>query len=601
MCGIAGILTPGRLDARHGTAVAAMQGAIRHRGPDDCGRWQAPSGQAAFAHTRLSVIDLSPAGHQPMSTPDGRFTITFNGEIYNFKELRRSLEQRGVTFQTRSDTEVILRAYEADGPGCVEQLRGMFAFALWDERERTCLLARDPLGIKPLYYSHSAGQLVFASEVRALVASGLVSCDLDPRGVYGYFRTGSVPEPGTILRDVSGLEAGHLAIWRDGTMSPRCYWQLRFDAPAEPVADPVSTTRRVLLDSVAHHFVSDTPVGMFLSGGIDSTALVALARQATTTDLRTFSLTFPGRPEDEGALARKTADRFGTVHTEWAIDGAVGRELFGRFLRAADQPSIDGLNSFAAAQLAREHGVKVVLSGAGGDELFGGYPSFDVVPRLTRWNRGLSLTGPIRSVLGRQLERRAPNHRWRRLGEAMSHPPSLLNSYMTVRGTFTRIEARQLAARYGAPQAGFDEAPDERAAVDRDDRDAVSRLELTRYLRNQLLRDADTMSMAWGLELRVPFLDRPLVETLARIPAAVRLRPGKQLLLEAVPETPSWIVEQPKRGFFFPVEHWLKDDWHDLFLEVEARSPIRLENWYRKWCVFALESWMSNMKQVARG
>ncbi len=600
MCGIAGILTREADGAASGPAVARMLRAIEHRGPDDRGTWQSPSGQASFSHARLSILDLSAAGHQPMSTPDGRFTIVFNGEIYNFRALRKALEQRGAVFQTRSDTEVILRAYEAEGPQCVSQLRGMFAFALWDERERTCLLARDRFGIKPLYYSASPRRLVFASEMRGLLASRLVSRDLDPQGVYGYFRSGSVAEPRTLLRDARCLEAGQLAIWRAGTISSQRYWQIRFDPPAVPEADPVAATRRALVDSVAHHFVSDTKVGIFLSGGIDSTALVALARDATAEDLQTFSLTFPGLAADEGELARQTARRFGTTHTEWAIDGDTGRELFQKFLDAADQPSIDGMNTFAAAQLARAHGVKVVLSGIGGDELFGGYPSFTAVPRLARWNRWLSLAGPIRPALGRAVELAAPNHRWRRVGDAMGEAPTLRNAYTTFRGIFTRAESRQMAARYcGVGAAGEAPESDADGAARGDPRDQVCQLEFSLYTRNQLLRDADAMSMAWGLEIRVPFLDGPLVDMLTGIPAAIRLRPHKHLLLSAVPEIPSWVTERPKQGFMFPFEYWLKDNWRDIFSEIGARSPVPLETWYRKWCVFALESWMSKIDRAA--
>ncbi|MBM4259528.1 MAG: asparagine synthetase B, partial [Deltaproteobacteria bacterium] len=226
MCGIAGILVSSPLDGAAQQTLPVMLRALRHRGPDDSGMWTAPGSHAALAHARLSIIDLSPAGHQPMSTPDGRLTIVFNGEIYNHRGLRTGLEARGVAFRSNSDTEVILRAYEAYGTECVAKLRGMFAFALWDERERSCLFARDAFGIKPLYLAERDGRLVFASEVRALIASGLVSRELDPVGVHGYFRTGSVPEPRTLLKDVRCLPAGHWARWRAGRLDARRYWTL---------------------------------------------------------------------------------------------------------------------------------------------------------------------------------------------------------------------------------------------------------------------------------------------------------------------------------------------------------------------------------------
>lgn len=594
MCGIAGVLAAQPHPPLDG-AIDAMRLAVRHRGPDDEGSWSSSGGRAAFAHTRLAILDLTTAGHQPMSTPDGRYTITFNGEILNFHELRRSLEARGVRFQTRCDTEVILRAYEADGPACVASLRGMFAFALWDEREQTCLLARDRFGIKPLYFHDRAGRLVFASEVRALLASGLVPRELDADGLYGYFLTGTVPEPRTLLRDVHCLAAGTYATWRHGTLTTHRYWRLEFvDAPAD--TDPVARARVALIDSVDHHFISDAPVGIFLSGGLDSTALVALASQNRTRELQTFSLSFPGWSEDEGGVARRTAAHFGTRHVEWPIDGATANDLFNGFLAAADQPSIDGLNTFAVSRLAREHGMKVVLSGLGGDELFGGYKSFDEVPRLTAVNRALSYAGPLRTAVGEGLQRLAGDPRWRRLGDVLTQAPDLARTYTSFRGVFTHAESETLVRRYTDAPSHFRFDHDAAWTADPTPRDVVSRLELTRYMRNQPLRDSDTMSMAWGLELRVPFLDGPLVDTLSSIPARVRLQPGKQFLLQAVPEVPEWVAAQPKRGFMFPFERWLGDDWRETFANVERQSPVPLTAWYRKWCVFVLQRWIDNLR-----
>jgi asparagine synthase (glutamine-hydrolysing) len=572
-----------------------MRLAVRHRGPDDEGSWASPGRRANFAHTRLAILDLTAAGHQPMSTPDGRYTITFNGEILNFHELRRSLEQRGVRFHTRCDTEVILRAYEADGPACIASLRGMFALAVWDEREQTCLLARDRFGIKPFYYHHHGGRLVFASEVKALLASRLVPRHLDADGLFGYFLTGTVPEPRTLLRDVHCLEAGTYAIWRDGRLTAHRYWDLQFTDAASN-ADPVARTRAALIDSVDHHFISDAPVGVFLSGGIDSTALVALASRNPDRQLHTFSLSFPGWSEDEGETSRRTAAHFGTHHTDWPIDGATANALFNGFLAASDQPSIDGLNTFAVSRLAREHGMKVVLSGLGGDELFAGYKSFDQVPRLTAVNRALSYAGPLRTAAGEGLQRLAGSPRWRRLGDVLTQPPDLTSTYTLFRGVFTHAESETLVRCYtDASPRQLQYPGDAGSRGDPTPRDAISRLELTRYMRNQPLRDSDTMSMACGLELRVPFLDGPLVDTLSTIPASVRLQSGKRFLLQAVPEVPEWVASQPKRGFMFPFERWLGDEWRERFASVERHSPVAAETWYRKWCLFVLQRWVETM------
>ena len=589
MCGIAGILSTDPLPELAVGSLPRVLAALRHRGPDDQGQFRSAGGHAALAHARLSILDLSLAGHQPMSTPDGRFTIVFNGEIYNFQELRATLQGGGVVFRSNSDTEVVLRAYEAYGAECVAKLRGMFAFALWDERERSCLLARDPFGIKPLYLAESAGRLVFASELRALLASGLVPRELDPRGLHGYFRTGSVPEPHTLLRNVRCLEAGHLAVWRAGRLETKSFWTLRFTPETVAAPNAVAATRDALLDSVRHHFISDLPVGVFLSGGIDSTALVGLARTVGRTDLHTYSIAFPGSPGDEGGLARRTAAHFGTTHHEQQLDAATGKELFGQFLKVMDQPSIDGLNTFTVSKFAHEQGMKVVLSGLGGDELFGGYPSFHEVPRLAGLNRRMRWTGPLR-LGARAMLRRANRPPLRRLGEMLGQPARLDTAYAAFRGTFTNTEATALTRHYTGVEVTDDFSTVELPA-DPTPEDSVSRLELTRYMRNQLLRDSDVMSMAHGLELRVPFLDLPLVDTLTRIPAATRLQKGKRLLLQAVPEVPDWIANQPKRGFLFPFDQWLGAEWREVFAALDRTCPVPTQTWYRKWAVFVFERW----------
>ena len=589
MCGIAGILSTDPLPELAVGSLPRVLAALRHRGPDDQGQFRSAGGHAALAHARLSILDLSLAGHQPMSTPDGRFTIVFNGEIYNFQELRATLQGGGVVFRSNSDTEVVLRAYEAYGAECVAKLRGMFAFALWDERERSCLLARDPFGIKPLYLAESAGRLVFASELRALLASGLVPRELDPRGLHGYFRTGSVPEPHTLLRNVRCLEAGHLAVWRAGRLETKSFWTLRFTPETVAAPNAVAATRDALLDSVRHHFISDLPVGVFLSGGIDSTALVGLARTVGRTDLHTYSIAFPGSPGDEGGLARRTAAHFGTTHHEQQLDAATGKELFGQFLKVMDQPSIDGLNTFTVSKFAHEQGMKVVLSGLGGDELFGGYPSFHEVPRLAGLNRRMRWTGPLR-LGARAMLRRANRPPLRRLGEMLGQPARLDTAYAAFRGTFTNTEATALTRHYTGVEVTDDFSTVELPA-DPTPEDSVSRLELTRYMRNQLLRDSDVMSMAHGLELRVPFLDLPLMNTLTRIPAATRLQAGKRFLLQAVPEVPDWIANQPKRGFLFPFEQWLGTEWHEVFAVLDRTCPVPTQTWYRKWAVFVFERW----------
>ncbi len=536
-----------------------------------------------------------------MTVADGRFTITYNGEIYNFGALRQSLLGAGVAFQSHSDTEVILRLYQAEGPACVERLRGMFALAIWDEAEQTCFLARDRFGIKPLYFHDTGSRLAFASETRALVASGLVAPQVDRQAAYEYFRTGSVPEPLTLIAGVTALEAGHHLTWCAGRRVSKRYWAISFRRG--PLAgDPVARTREALIDSIKHHFVSDVPVGVFLSGGVDSTAIVALAQAAGMGPLPTFSLTFPGFDVDEGPAARRTAAHFGTTHTEHPLDSAGARQLFHQFIGSADQPSIDGFNTYTVSRLARTHGIKVALSGLGGDELFGGYPSFRAVPRLLRLARLARLGGPLAPAAVR-LAGVVGGSRIARMADLVSAPPTLSTAYRAFRGIFSDRDAAALTGLLTDPgEASWtaDQAIGGAPAAEDDDPtvlDAISRLEVSRYMRNQLLRDADVMSMASGVELRVPFLDASLVAAVTDIPSEVRCRPGKDLLVRAVPELPPWVANQPKRGFLFPMAQWLDRDWSEALQDGGGVSGVKLDTWYRRWAVMAFRQWRERLRE----
>ena len=615
MCGIAGILST-EVGADLQSPLLTMQRALRHRGPDDAGLWQAASGMAGFAHTRLSILDLSAAGHQPMSSADGRFTITFNGEIYNFLELRASLERDGITFHTRTDTEVILRLYEKHGSGCVTHLRGMFAFAIWDEVEGSCFLARDRFGIKPLYVAEAEGRLVFASELQALLQSGMVERQTDSAALVRYFTTGSVPEPLTLVQGARMLEAGTSLVWKDGSSRQERWWRVTFPGP-RPMsrAKAAAITRAALLDSVEHHFVSDVPVGLFLSGGIDSTALLALAHATGRRNLRTFSIGLEDPAHDESRLARRTAEHFGTEHTELKLTADKAREIFARFLDVVDQPTIDGFNTYTVAGLARDHGMKVVLSGLGGDELFGGYKSFQQVPRLVRLARCL---GGLRGITARILERVTTAPRFRRLSGALREGGRLEQVYEAFRGIFSTEEAVTLARHFLEAEGGERRAEGNAGCRMQNGgsgtlsstsaasqhlngstfsdglglSDAISALELTLYMRNQLLRDSDVMSMAHGLELRVPLVDSALFDAVSLIPASIRLHRDKLLLLDAVPEIPAWIRDSPKRGFLFPYEQWLATpEWQALFAARLRDLPVPATNWYQRWAVFVFKQW----------
>jgi len=593
MCGIGGIINANLERDELERRLLAMQSALHHRGPDDQGIYIAPTAGTGFTVTRLAILDLTAAGHQPMASVDGRYHIVFNGEIYNFMALREELERAGETFISHSDTEVILKMYARYGPECVREFKGMFAFAIWDEREKACFLARDPFGVKPLYYHDKGGVFVFASEIRSLLDSGLIPRELSASAVHGYLLFGTVAEPSALIQDVSTLPAGHYLTWRDGRIRSSQHWAISFGAEPFAEDDARATVRTALEDSVCRHMISDVPVGVFLSGGIDSTALVALASRHQGAQLQTFCISLDDPEFNEGDVAARTAKHFGTEHFDRRLDSATARHLLHNFLDRSDLPSIDGFNTFCVAKHAHDCGIKVVLSGLGGDELFGGYPSFQTVPQMFRISRRLNSLGPLRIAAGRLLEWFGKSPRSQRLGRFIAERPTSALAYWCMRGIFTPTEATALLGRYFPGRIAISEngihfhVPEQPTLEDE-----VSYLELTRYMRNQLLRDSDVMSMAWSLELRVPYVDATFVNAIQRIPAGLRITPGKQLLSAAVPEIPDWVKGRKKQGFTFPFERWITREWSDVFHRIDRESPVRLHSWYRRWCLFALDSFI---------
>lgn len=593
MCGIAGILNYNR--DRLETLIQRMQNALQHRGPDDHGIYITQDRQVAIAHTRLSILDLTPAGHQPMSSSDGRYWITFNGEIYNFQALRHTLIEGGEKFNSNTDTEVILKLYQQFGADCVNQLRGMFAFAIWDDLEKTCFLARDPLGIKPLYYWLDGATLVFASELKAILATGLPSITMSSEGLYGYLISGSVPEPHTLIEGIHCLPAGHWLRWQSGQTTQNQYWQIDFTPQEIEREAAIQQVRHALIDSIQHHFVSDLPVGIFLSGGIDSTAVLALARQTQTGKLATYSLAFEEADYNEGDIARQVAQTFDTEHTEFKITASLARELFPKFLQAIDQPSIDGFNTFCVSQLARQNGTKVVLSGLGGDELFGGYQSFQKVPQMVRLGKQLQMVHPLATGMGRGLESWG-SPRFKRLGDWLQQESTSVSAYRSLRGIFSHREACGILQQYLTDELLPMKSDSNHLPNLPSIKDEVSWLEINCYMRNQLLRDNDVMSMSCGLELRVPLVDRVLIEAIAPIPNHIRLAPGKQLLIQAVNELPSEVINRPKQPFAFPFDRWMQEEWQDIFPDFNGDLKISLKPWYRRWSLGILQHWWQEIE-----
>lgn len=599
MCGIAGIAT--RFESVDRFKLAAMERALVHRGPDDGESWLAEDGRVGLCHRRLSIQDLSPLGHQPMHSLDTRYTIVFNGEIYNFHKLRQKLLEDGCQLRSTGDTEVVLNLFAQKGLACVEDLEGMFAFAVWDREERTLSLARDPLGVKPLYIRQQDDSIVFASELRA-ICQGQDQGSLSKFALVGYLLTGSVPEEQSLVDGVEMLPAGSTLCWQGKKATPKKYWNVDFGHATHSAGlisrqEACQITRDALHESIKRHFVSDVPVGIFLSGGIDSTALVSLARQAGVRDIKTFSIAFDEGEYDEGSIAAKTAQHFATEHHVWRMTAKEGQELFSKHLAAMDQPSNDGFNTYCVSKFAHDHGLNVVLSGLGGDELFGSYPSFRKIPkllRLHRWLRIVPMSGAATRIAGKIFR---PNGPKARMKDFLQGDGRVSDAYLAMRGFFDQDACRRILSQF---QSDNSEVDDMIAAVfqkasegvgDWQLADQISYLELTRYMRNQLLRDSDVMSMAWGLELRVPLVDRRLFQAVSRIPAAIRLEEGKRLLADAAGEIPQWVIDQPKRGFRFPFQVWMEQDaaWQQKFSAVVEKSPVKLDSWYQRWMLFVLQ------------
>lgn len=573
MCGIALLARlQGSLAEDDIEAGKKITGAMQRRGQDGEGHWVSRDRRVYLGHRRLAIIDLTSDAAQPMHLENVRLHIVFNGEIYNYRSLRKELETSGHRFRTNSDTEVLLHGYEQWGEALLQKIRGMFAFAIWDEHKNEIFLARDPYGIKPLYYSYAQGLLRVASQVKAMLAGGGVDDRPDPAGWVGFLTFGWVPEPWTTHVGIRNLPAGTcLRVTPQGAGEPRRYASL-----AEAIARTVNTSggaglhetvHDALLDSVRSHLVSDVPVGAFLSAGVDSGTLVALMREVGYEDIRTVTLGFEefrGSPEDEVPLAEEVASRYGTKHTTRIIGRKEFLDDWPKILSAMDQPSVDGANTWLVSKAAHEAGIKVVVSGVGGDELFGGYSSFCQIPRWVSTMQRLHampLAAPTGYLLARgaaRLSARVP----RKLPAVFRHANTFEGAYFARRGLFMPWELKEILepdfARAGlrefAPLEWIGSLLDPASPTDLG---KVMVFESALYLRNQLLRDADWASMDHSLELRTPLVDWRLLTELGPVLAA-RSAPGKELLA-AAPQMPlsATQIDRPKTGFGLPIGRWL--------------------------------------------
>jgi|SRR5579859_6986179 len=625
MCGIFGIIAQGK-EIPNGVLEQGTQ-SLAHRGPDDSGtivlRERLPdSVQIGLGNRRLAILDLSPLAHQPMHDPDSGDWIVYNGEIYNFRDIRRELERLGSTFVSQSDTEVLLKAYARWGEQCLTRFHGMFAFAIWDAKAHRLFLARDPMGIKPLYYAQSGCYFLFASEVRTLLGTGLLPRRIDRAGLTNFLTFGSAYEPLTLIADIKSLPPGHTLIWEGGALRQSGYWDLA-STPSEMSATQGATAleiKALLYDAVRSQLVSDVPVGVFLSGGIDSSALVSILTRGGVKP-STFSIVFGEKEFSEAQHSRAVAAKFRTDHHEINVSPLDVLSAIPNALGAMDLPTMDGVNTYFVSREARKAGVKVALSGLGGDEIFGGYSSFHRVPRMERFSRFLKMVPRgIRRAAASAFSAVAPrNDQNRKLASFVCQNGRVIHPYFLGRMLFTPDEADRLLRESNSEVleiAASGQRERLQISLSLDPINRISYLESRCYMLNTLLRDADFMSMSQGLELRVPLIDHELAKRVLTVagPRKVNGIP-KTLLIEALDGSlPEEIVHRPKRGFTLPFEHWLREE---LQAEMETvldqrridNGPLagllngkavqqiwadfmnRAVSWSRPWSLYVLQRW----------
>ncbi|MBT5549761.1 MAG: asparagine synthase (glutamine-hydrolyzing) [Nitrospina sp.] len=627
MCGIAGFINFDSTDQGDPSSkvLRNMLDALRHRGPDDRGeeRIQIPNGPTLhLGHQRFSIIDLTPAGHQPMSNDDKSAWISTNSEIYNYRDLRNELAQK-FQFHSESDTEVLLRAYENWGVGCLDKLLGMFAFAIWDSKREALFVARDRLGIKPLYYNIQDKQFAFASELRSLLASGLIEKTINPTGIYNFLSFGHSSAPETIVNSVRELKPGHyLWIDKNGNWEEKEYWNPLQETNSSDL-EPQERVKTIIEEAINCRRVSDVPLGAFLSGGIDSSVVVGNLAKFSDDPITTLTIGFAEKQFDESAFSQEIADRFKTRHQIMCLNEEQLLQSLPSSLSAMDQPTIDGVNTYLISRSAHEAGLKVVLSGLGGDELFGGYPSFQLVPQLLQRKKWLNAIPQWLAGLGLGLSKGffSPTQAMK-LEHWVQGKLSGAHEYFLIRALFCQEPVLRLFADREQAETEIEKNFQRTLRLTEngpsgDLFNQISYLETFHYLQNMLLRDTDMMSMAHPVEVRVPFMDHRLVEMMFQTPGKEKSSGenyAKPLLVNSMKSlVPDSVSGRKKMGFTFPFEAWMRGA---LRPEIEAvlLSPLdKLEglvsqksiegvwndflagqvSWSRPWALYVLKSWIN--------
>jgi len=621
MCGIAGVLdfqsnTPSQKE------VQDLVGSLSHRGPDGTGFYSDKC--FSFGMSRLAIIDVL-GGAQPLFNEAGSVALIANGEIYNYKQLRHQLELKGHQFHSRSDSEVIVHLYEEKGEACVQELRGMYAFALWDKRVNKLLLVRDRLGIKPLYYFNSKDQFLFSSEIRPMLKNRNIVNKINYSALYSFLLFGFVSDPHTMIQGIQALLPGHMLIVKNGEVKVKKYWEISEINEGEPSSsgNVSSRVRELLNESVNLRLMSDVPLGVFLSGGIDSTALTALASQNAEQKVKTFSIVFKEKEFDESFYSRQVAEHFKTDHSELLLEKEQFLSELPIALQSMDQPTIDGMNTYFISQAVKQAGITVALSGVGGDELFLGYSSFKKLRYLDSYKK-LSFHIPpfAKESFSTLLQRFAGGRKMKKCGLYIQHSDQFIHPYFWCRMLFSPREVALLLNVHEESVWQFFRNEQERLLNVESDQtgdrlNLQSRLELRHYMGSQLLRDTDVMGMRNSLEIRTPFLDHNLVQYVLSLPGKVKLnhKTQKHLLTESLKDLiPKNILGRRKMGFVFPFQKWMKQSCRETMettLSMKSASTSNYlnipyaqniwsdylnnkETWARPWSLFVLTQWISN-------
>lgn len=629
MCGICGIVANNSLKTAEHAVIQHMCDCLQHRGPDDAGFYS--DSYAQLAMRRLSIIDLA-TGHQPISNEDKSLWLVFNGEIYNYRELRRKLERQGHVFQSQSDSEVIIHAYEEYGDQCMLEFNGMFAFAIWDNRKQALLVARDRLGIKPLYYWTNHGKLVFGSELKAIIAHPDTPAEIDPVALDHFLTLEYVPAPRTIFAGIQKLPPGHWLLFRDGQLTISQYWELSPDSRSVDVGTCEEELTELIRDAVRLRLVSDVPIGAFLSGGIDSSTVVSFMSEAMTAPVRTFSIGFDDATYDELPQARAVAQHFGTLHEERKLNPDI-RSMAERLVSHMDEPFADFsiFPTYLVSKLASEQ-VKVVLTGDGGDEVFGGYDTY-VAQDLSRYYHklprqlGQNLLPSLLSRIPPQPAKKGIVNKAKRFVEGARLPHSLQHTrwmlfmsqaekralyHPTLHKAVSGDMSADLLANYFGQVAHANQLAQQQF------------VDIKTYLVDDILTKVDRMSMAVSLEARVPLLDHRIVEFALNLPPHYKLYRGqtKRILRKIMADRlPGAVLRKPKQGFSIPLKHWLRGPLQPMMIDLLSANSVRsrghfnpeiIDGWitehlknqanhsHRLWALMVFEIWHRQILDIKR-